>query len=284
MAVSRTAEYVALYRALETHERSALFRDPFAIAFLPPRLVLAVRAARLRPFRSLLLGYADRRAPGARSSAIARTCYIDDVVRQALAGGAKQLVLLGAGFDCRAQRMPELEASVVFEVDRPDTQNAKQHRLSQAGFGVPKNVRYVAVDFLRDDVAERLAEAGWKREQKTIFVWEGVTNYLTRPAVEAVFEWIRRSAAASRVVFTYVHAGLLDGSVDFDGGARILGNVQRLGEPWTFGLRPHEVAPFLDGLGLDLIEDLGADDYRRRYIPGSSRGYSFYRISVAKVR
>src|SRR5262245_61583291 len=155
MAVSRTAQYVALYRALETQQRSALFRDPFATAFLSRRLALLVQAARLGPVRKLLLRYADQRAPGARTSAIARTCFIDAAVRSAVNQGIAQLVLLGAGYDCRAHRMRELKRTKVFEVDRAETQNAKRERLLIRGFEACENLRYVAVDFLRDDVGEK---------------------------------------------------------------------------------------------------------------------------------
>src|SRR5437016_3359527 len=132
MAASRTAEYVAFYRALETIERRPRFRDPFAIEFLSRNLRMAVRVARHRFMRALLLRYADRRAPGARTSAIARTCFIDDFVRRATAQGVRQLVLLGAGFDCRAHRVPELRDVAVFEVDRHETQARKRALMARS--------------------------------------------------------------------------------------------------------------------------------------------------------
>ena len=82
MAASRTAQYVAFYRALETARPSPLFRDPFATAFLSRGLAFAVRASRAPVVRGVLTGYADYRAPGARTSAIGRTCFIDDLVRR----------------------------------------------------------------------------------------------------------------------------------------------------------------------------------------------------------
>ena len=282
MAVSRTAQYVALYRALESIEPEPRFVDRYAAAFLPRRYRLAVAAARWAPLRRRLLRYADRRAPGSRTSAIARTAFLDELVRREVAAGTEQLVLLGAGFDCRAHRLAELAATTVLEVDRADTQREKRKRL--AALSLPaRDVRYVAVDFLRDDVATRLADAGWRRDQRTLFVWEGVTNYLTAPAVRAVLTWMARAAPGSRVAFTYVHAGLLDGSERFAGGAHMLANVRALGEPWTFGLRPDEVAPFLVASGLTLEEDIGADDYRRRWLGAVDEGYAFYRIAVARV-
>lgn len=133
-------------------------------------------------------------------------------------------------------------------------------------------------------MAATLTEAGWSAAQPALFVWEGVTNYLTEAAVAAVLSWIGGTAAGSTLVMTYVHAGLLDGTQRFVGGERILGNVRALGEPWTFGLHPSAVAGFLARFGLHLEEDLGADDYRRRYgihDEVQRPGYAFYRLAVA---
>ena len=276
MSASRTAQYVAFYRALETvqRRRAPLFRDPFAIRFLGPGLARTVRAARVPVVHALVARYADHRAPGARTSAIGRTRIIDDVVRAAAPG---QLVILGAGFDCRAHRLAELAGTEVFEVDRPETQARKRALLGE----VRADVHYVAVDFLHDDTAERLTAAGWNPAMPTCFIWEGVTNYLTAPAVDEVLSWIGNSAPGSVLVFTYIHRGLLDGSQDFAGGAKMVANVNALNEPWTFGLRPDEVAPLLHRFGLTLREDLGADDYRSRTGITDLTGYAFYRLAIA---
>ncbi|HEX3761995.1 MAG TPA: SAM-dependent methyltransferase [Kofleriaceae bacterium] len=288
MSASRTAQYVALYRALETDERRRppLFRDPYALGFLSRGQALAVRAARAPVVRGVLERYSDHRAPGARTSAIARTAYIDDAVRDAMAAGIDQVVILGAGFDCRAHRMPELAAVRVFEVDRRETQEVKRAHVPGTGAGTGPGaggVRYVAVDFLRDDVGASLAAAGWDAGRRSLFLWEGVTNYLTEDAVRHTLDWIGTAAAGSRVVFTYIHAGVLDGSVAFDGGAQLVANVRELGEPWTFGLDPGAVAAFVARSGLRLCEDLGADDYRKRYLGAVKPGYRFYRIALAEV-
>jgi methyltransferase (TIGR00027 family) len=279
MTTSRTAEYVALYRALETIEasREPLFRDPFASLFLSRRLSRIVRMAHLRPLRALLERYADWRAPGARTSAIGRTRFIDDVVRRAIAEGARQLVLLGAGYDSRAHRMDELRGTRVFEVDRADIQAAKRHRVEAARtLGEPAEVRYVALDFAKDDLGEKIEAAGWDRLTASIFVWEGVTNYLTETAVAKVLRLVGVAAPGTLLVFTYIHRGVIDGTVRFYGADKLLRNVKRLGEPWTFGLRPEDVGGFLAQSGLVLEEDLGADEYRGRYLRAGSadvRGY-----------
>jgi len=285
MSVSRTARYVAFYRALESIERRRprLFDDPFATAFVPPNLHAALRVARVPFAHRLLSNYADRRAPGARTSAIARTRFIDDVVRARSDAGVRQLVILGAGFDCRAHRLPVLRDTTVYEVDRGDTQQAKREAVARLP-NARTDVVYVAIDFARDDLGQWLALAGWDASQPTTFLWEGVTNYLAADAVAGVLGWIGSAAAVgSTVVFTYIHKGLLDGTAHFDGGDLMLRNVRELGEPWIFGLYPESVESFLGPFGLALRENLGADEYRARYLPDSeARGYAFYRIAVAE--
>jgi hypothetical protein len=59
-----------------------------------------------------------------------------------------------------------------------------------------------------------------------------------------------------------------------------------MNEPWTFGLAPEELAPFVESAGLSVENDLGADQYRARYLPSDEQGggYAFYRIAVASPR
>jgi len=279
--ISHTAMYVALYRALETfeHRRAPLFRDPFAVHFLPARLQVAVWATRVPWVHQILLRYADRRAPGARTSAIGRTRFIDDVVRRSVTAGIEQVVMLGAGFDCRAHRMSELRGCRVFEADREETQAFKRARVPQdAG-----NLRYVCVDFLEDDVFAGLREAGWNAGERSLFIWEGVTNYLNTEAVANVLVLVGGATRGTTMVFTYIHRGVLDGSARFEGAERVLRNVKELGEPWTFGLLPEEVSLFVNRFGLRLREDLGADEYRARYLQEDLTGYAFYRMAVVEV-
>lgn len=272
---------MALYRALETTETTPLFRDPFAALFLSGTAACALRVAQIRALRPWLERYADWRAPGARSSAIARTCFIDGVVRRAVERGVEQIVILGAGYDCRAHRMPELVGLHVFELDRADTQNQKRDRL-RAQPNV-RDVHYVAVDFGVDDFIERLTASGWSAQSPTLFIWEGVTNYLDEASVAKVLTAIGALPPGTSVVFTYIHRGVIDGTVSFDGADKLVRNVKAMREPWRFGIDPLEIADYLARFGLALEEDLGADEYRRRYLGSKAlRGYAFYRIAVAR--
>jgi len=116
---SRTAEYMAFFRAWESArpEGKRLFVDNFARHFIRRSLRVAVWFSTMPVLGPLVRWYVDRRLPGARTSAIARTRLIDESVCQALRDGLRQVVVLGAGFDCRAYRLPGINSAAVFEVD-----------------------------------------------------------------------------------------------------------------------------------------------------------------------
>jgi methyltransferase (TIGR00027 family) len=285
---SRTAEYMAFFRALESAcpPSSRLFDDPFAVAFLSPSLRFFAALARLPFFASLVARYADHRLPGARTSAIARTRWIDDAVNPAFQSQIPQMVTLGAGFDCRAYRLPALSSATVFEVDHPDTLALKRARLSAVLKQIPSHVRFVTTDFNRETLAGVLQAAGFEKSRPALFLWEGVTNYLTQQAVDTVLHLVAQCAPGSRLIFTYVHAGALDGSVPFDGAPKILQDVAQIGEPWTFGLFPEHVPAFLRQRHLILDCDASAREYRAQYFGSRAdgmRGYDFYHVALAHI-
>lgn len=285
---SRTAEYMALFRALESARPAdrRLFSDPFARRFLGAPLALVARAARLPPLGDLVCSIIDRRWPGARTSAVARTRFIDDVVVDE-ARGVSQLVILGAGFDARAYRLQALRRAAVFEVDHPDTSRAKRAAVARVLGDVPAHVSFVPTDFDERALPQAMAAAGHRPEARSLVLWEGVTNYLTAPAVDATLRWCAQAAPGSRLVFTYDDRAVLDDPTSFVGTERLRASLATAGERWTFGLDPGEVPAFLAARGLALEQDVGATEYRRRcFGPAAARmaGYEFYRIVVARVR
>jgi methyltransferase (TIGR00027 family) len=285
---SRTAEYMAFFRALESARpaEERLFYDSFAAGFLSDGLGWVARLSTSRTVARVVDWYADRRSPGARTSGIARTRFIDDCLRASMGAGNSQLVILGAGFDCRAYRLAGLGDVQVFEVDHPATLAVKKERLGKTLPSLPANVCFVPADFNQMGIGEILGQTSFDGSRPAFFLWEGVTNYLSEAAVDAVFRFIAECAAGTKVVFTYVHQGLLDGTADFIGGKRLLEDVARLNEPWTFGIYPEQLSEFLAARGLRLEEDVPAAEYRRRYFGAAAermKGYEFYRIALATV-
>jgi methyltransferase (TIGR00027 family) len=279
--VSRTAEFMALFRALETLRPPGerLFEDRFAARCLGPGLRSVLAAARVPALRRAIVRIVDAGWPGARSSGVARTRWIDDALRAALTDGCRQVVVLGAGFDARAWRLPELRAVPTFELDRAATQDAKRERLG----ALPANVRFVASDLGAPDAGKLLREAGFDPALPTFFLFEGVSNYLDAASVDATLRFVAASAApGSALVFTYVHRGVLDGSVAFAGTERLRRTLARSGESWTFGLDPAALSGWLRERGLALVSDCGAREVRERVWGTPGTGYEFYRTALAR--
>jgi methyltransferase (TIGR00027 family) len=283
---SLTAEYMALFRALESSRPAdtRLFSDPYAPLFLHSWRKCLSALAKCGVGRGWIEALIDRNAPGARSAGIARTRWIDDEAEQALAV-VPQLVLLGAGFDTRAYRLPAMERVTAFELDFPTTSRAKR-AVFQRRFGVlPAQVRFVEIDFNSHSLAGALQSAGFDHAQPACFIWEGVTNYLSAEAIDQALRQIALSAPGSILLFTYIHRDVLDHPERFPGAAEITSRLHSYGEPWTFGLHPDEIRAYLAARGLRLMKDVGIAEVREQ-VGGSVRGqtgYEFYRLASACI-
>lgn len=285
---SHTAEHNALFRALAAAEPSVEppLDDPFAQSFLTWPLRLVVPLIRVPAGRRLLRSVIDRRWPGVRTSVVARTGLIDRTVAHAVDLGATQAVLLGAGFDSRAYRLPALDGLRIFEVDHPDTQRRKRATLEHHLGQIPDNVRFAATDFEGDDLDSVMAEAGFRAEEPSVFLWEGVSNYLGEPAVDRTLRWLGRAAPGSTVVFTYIDSDAFTNPSRYAGIERLHTTLSRVGEPLSFALDHREAHAYLRERGLVLESDLGAAEYRALHYGQAAeamRGHEFYRVTTSIV-
>jgi methyltransferase (TIGR00027 family) len=266
---STTATLVALYRAIESSRAAAvrLFDDPFAPSFLGWRFWLALELFRV-PLVGAALPWAlvDGHWAGARGTVAVRTRYIDDLLGEALRDGVDQIVILGAGFDCRAYRIDGIDRARVFEVDHPATQAKKREVVTRRLGALPPHVTLVPTDFATQTLETVMHDAGYRMDARTLFICEGVTHYLSAPAADTLFRYVGRTAAGSQMVFTYIHRRILDGSATFVGAANTMATVRRVGEPYTFGFDPAELPGYLAARNLHLIEDVDAEAYRERYL------------------
>lgn len=184
------------------------FSDPTALALLSDEaraLVTRFRAEGFAPKNGRERAHYESLRHRAYSM-VARTLAIDEAVREA---AAPQVVILGAGLDGRAFRMPELRDAVVFEVDHPASQREKRARVG-ALTRTAREVRFVPVDFTRDSLERALAEAGHDPTLPTTWIWEGVVMYLTAKEIEATLAVLsRRSSPGSRLIVVYFVRALM---------------------------------------------------------------------------
>jgi methyltransferase (TIGR00027 family) len=192
---------------------------------------------------------------------IARTAYFDGIFRSALEDGTRQIVLLGAGYDTRSWRFSGLLGDVrVFELDIKSTQESKIAALRAAQMEIPEQVKLVRIDFTSEDLESVLVQAGYDPGQRTLFIWEGVTYYLTEESVNATLRFVHRnSPRGSRLCFDYLIEKL--GSVNPD-------------EPFLFWKHPLQMKEMLAGRGYKILEDLDCAGMERRYLtlPGGALG------------
>ncbi len=221
---SRTARAVAVGRAVGVAGR----RDEHVAALLPAGDRFAVAAA-----RGVGAGRRGRTLAWTAHAAL-RMLAVDAAVETALrTTGAADLVIVGAGYDTRAWRLPSLRGRRVVEVDHPATQADKTRRLAAHAAATVAEVVHVGVDLAVDDLGAALGAAGHDPARPTVWLWEAVVPYLPPEAVDATLAVLReRSAPGSQLVVTTVTASLFDPPVL----GRVLAPVARtmmarLGEP-----------------------------------------------------
>ena len=188
----------------------------------------------------------------------ARTTYYDNAIERHIRD-VEQFVVLGAGFDTRVYRLPDVgrQANVrCFEVDAPRTQAFKREMLAKAGVDAMR-ATYVPADFQKEDWFEQLVNAGFDPEKPSLFTWEGVTMYLYPDAVESSLRKIASTAAGSIVAFDYFSAELIESNSFFMRYARAV--MRRTGEPWHFGIdntppARQRAVEFLERCGLVMEE------------------------------
>lgn len=228
----------------------AIDRGLDAIGAITARSPLAHRA-----LRALTLGLADHVA--------LRTDAIDHALGEAIAAGAKQLVILGAGLDARAYRMDVLRTVEVFEVDVKSTQAIK--RRATRGRSVRARAhRFVEVDFERDALEARLLAEGFDPSKKSVWIWEGVTPYLPRAAIEATLDQLARLAEeGSRVLVTYLTGEMLNAPTLLL--PAVLVAFETLGEPLRGRMEPEELAALAAREGFRVKSDTGSREWARAH-------------------
>lgn len=257
---SLTARGAAAYRAIhQTHERAAIFRDPFAARILDDatRATLAEIAA-------------DPSRRGIRLFIVSRSRFSEEALAASVARGTRQVVVLGAGLDTFSLRNPYADVRV-FEVDFPATQAWKRERLNAAGLAVPKTLTFAPVDFERESLIDGLERAGFRRDRQAFFQWLGVSMYLTREAVFSTLDFIA-GVPGSAVAFDYTEPFENQTPERRANLMAMAESAAARGEPWLSFFDPPEVATILRGKGFQDIEDFGIADLIRHYSPELGRG------------
>ena len=201
-SVGSTALGVAAARAAETESENPLIQDPFARAFLDaagdgmwsltadPRLSaeLSEVAPDLRAHMQVMIDFMA-----------VRTAYFDELFLNAVSSGIRQVVILAAGLDARAWRLPWPDGTTVYELDQARVLEFKSTTLQDRGAEPTSRLVSVAVD-LRQDWPTALQEAGFDASRPSVWSAEGLLRYLPAEAQDLLFERINSlSPSGSRL-------------------------------------------------------------------------------------
>jgi methyltransferase (TIGR00027 family) len=248
--VSRSAQNVALARAHLTW--LGVVNDPYARQMLPPDRRRAAAALQLPGLR--LLG----RHPSFPYLG-ARTLFFDDFIDDALDDEVRQVVIVGAGYDSRAWRLAR-PGVTFFEIDQPATQEDKRAKAPEGG------PVYVPADVTDPQLAEKLVDAGFQTEAPTSFTVEGLTIYLTKEDVAALFARLADLATTGSRLAVSFESGFERQPI-----TRRLTHIYygRAGEPLRFRLRAEDAPSFLAQTGWTMTTLLTDSDLEKEHLRGT---------------
>ncbi len=266
---SRTAENNAFVRAWESMkpEGKRVCFDPFARCFLGKELRETFEN---ESSREKLIADWETFVPGVCGSVLARTRFIDDYLKGRLGEGLEQLVILGAGYDSRACQLESLGANVrVFELDHPATQAMKRKRLEELPDVSSRRVVFIPIHFEKDKFGRKLSENDFDKPRKTLFIWEGVSYYLTADAVDETLGSIAElGGEGSSIIFDFFPPSVATGESGWMEAENLRNGLKAMGEEITFGIEPETAEAFLSQRGFTDVKILTSADYAKAYYAG----------------
>jgi methyltransferase (TIGR00027 family) len=265
---SKTALMVCAYRARATKWATPIMSDPWAAALAGDEGEAIAKAL-------------DAKFPPMELWLALRVAFLDRLVGLAVDRLAvRQVVILGAGYDTRAARLPRAGVQF-FEVDHPATQAAKRARVAQLP-GYPVDAaRYVDCDFERQDPLDRLRALDFRASEPALVIWEGVAPYLTEAAVRATATRLASGLEPRSVLaFDFVGKRLVEDEARLsarDKGQRDF--VAGLGEPVRFG--SNHILPLLADCGFRWVRVSDFDELALEFVGDYNRDRLFRFQSIA---
>lgn len=266
-----------------------LFEDPYSEKLLSPLYKFFIFLMHSPKIFDFLMKWGEKSSPGEMGWFFCRFRYIDDVIKDSIAKkGLESVVNLGAGYDCRAYYIPGIENIHYFEVDYPSIIKKKKEKIMKILGKLPNHVVYVPIDFEKQSLDTELKKAGYDLTSRTLFILEGVTQYISKETNDNILKYVAQAAPGSKIVFTYVLKSLIEG--------KDLNNVAKKSyykwmvkgfKMWIYGLDPKGISDYLSEFHLSLIEDIGSIEMKERYMKKANLGLDVFgieRIALAEVK
>jgi len=195
-----------------------LFEDPYSEKLLTPFYKFFIVLMRSPKIFDFFMKSREKSTPGLMGWMLCRFRYIDDVLKDSIAKKKIETVVnLGAGMDCRAYYIPGIESIRYFEVDHPSVIKQKKAKMGKILGKLPDHVIFVPIDFEKQSLDTELKKAGYNLTSKTLFISEGVTQYISKEANDSTLKYVAQAAPGSKIVFTYILKSFIDGKDIHDG-------------------------------------------------------------------
>ena len=266
-----TAQGVAKQRMIESLAKpdKRVIYDPYAEMFVIGAGIIKLMGHKF----SVWLG--DKIVPGMHEHLISRTRFIDDLIEKSTSIDIEQYVILGAGYDSRAHRLKLPSKLKIFEVDQPEVQKRKLSRLPDKTTN-KENVTYINVDFNHQSLKQQLLDAGLDQSKSTIYTLEGVSQYITKEALNSTLKELAvlNQNSNSKIFISYVNKLIKDdpkacfglGYSNPEKAVKFITNGSaKVGEPWISFYSAKEIEDLLSQNSFTLIENRTLDDLNSKY-------------------
>ena len=227
----------------------------------------------------------DMRFPPMELWLALRVAYFDRLVGLAVDRlSIRQIVILGAGYDTRAARLPRAGVRF-FEVDHPATQASKRERLARLDGYPIEAATYVTCNFEREDPIARLAETGFALGDPALVIWEGVVPYLTDGAIRTTASRLATGLdPRSLVAFDFVGKTFAAGQSKSEKDRQTREYVGDLGEPIRHG--SDDILPVLYDCGFRWVRQLDFNELALEMVGDYQRDrmFRFQHLALAAAR
>ena len=284
---SMTALVSLFARAYHTEQNPCpVFRDPLARQLLTDEEYRQISAQMAAGISFFAPGFQGTEAEALRHivdhqlapSPLGRAAFAEEALERAVAIGARQYCLLGAGYDSFACRQPAWVRDLqIFEIDRPAALEDKCLRLERAGLAVPDNVHFVPADLAQPQWRQNLLDSGAFRRRVTFCSLLGLVYYLPRSAFAALLAALGDLLPeGSSLVFDYPDAD--------SAAARASRKQEALaaeaGEPMASGYTYREMERLLEEHGFLIYEHLLPHEITSRYFSAHNRAQPLHPIEA----
>ena len=266
-----TAQGVAKQRLIESLAKPSkrIIYDPYAENFVLGAGIIKLMGHNFSVWLS------KKFVPGFHEHLISRTRFIDDLIKKSISEQVEQYVILGAGYDSRAYNLKLPSGLKIFEVDQLEVQEIKISKLPDE---IPnaENITYVSVDFNHQSLKNQLLNSGFDKSKSTIYTLEGVSQYITREALNSTLSELALLTPNSNATFfmSYVNRLLREdpkacfgiGYSKPERAAKFITNgAAKVGEPWISLYSSKEIEDLLSQNSFTLIENKTLADLNSKY-------------------